>query len=96
MGACTGVALKRASREVATAIGVVFAGLQVLAYLGYITIDYNKLTKDTQKVIDMNGDGKIDQKDLESAWEKIQSVLGAQLPQAGSFSTGFALGFYLF
>lgn len=96
MGACTGVALKRASREVATAIGVVFAGLQVLAYLGYITIDYNKVTKDSQRMIDLNGDGKIDEKDLESLWEKMKSVLGAQLPQAGSFSTGFALGCYLF
>ncbi len=96
MGACSGAALKRASREVAYTIGLAFGGLQVLAYLGYISIDYNKLEQDASKVLDVNGDGKVDEKDLEGLWSKVQSVLAFHLPQAGSFATGLALGFYYF
>lgn len=96
MGICSGAALKKATREVAVTIGVAFAGLQVLSYLGYITIDYSRVQKDASKYIDINGDGKVDTGDLYSLWDKVKDVLGYQLPQAGSFSTGFALGFYYF
>lgn len=96
MGICTGVALKRATREVAATIGVAFAGLQVLSYLGYITIDYSRVQKDATKLADVNGDGKLDAQDLYSLWDKVKDVLGYHLPQAGSFSSGLALGFYYF
>lgn len=96
MGICSGVALKKATRAAAATVGLVFVGLQALNYLGYITIDYSRVQKDAQKLVDVNGDGKVDSKDLYSLWDKVKDVLSYQLPQAGSFSTGFALGFYYF
>ncbi len=44
MGVCAGAALKKLSREVAVTIGLAFAGLQTLAYLGYIQIDYSRVS----------------------------------------------------
>lgn len=94
MGACSALALKRATKEIAIAVGMTFAGLQTLAYMGYITIDYNRVSKDASKVMDVNGDGKLDSKDFLIIWDKIKDVLGYHLPQAGSFTTGFAFAFY--
>jgi uncharacterized membrane protein (Fun14 family) len=96
MGVCSGAALKRASREAAIAVGMAFAGLQALSYLGYIRIDYGKVQSDAQKALDLNNDGKLDEKDLYCLWDKVYAVLGYNLPQAGSFSSGFALGIYIF
>lgn len=79
----------------ATAIGVVFVGLQTLQYLGYINIDYNKVQSEAEKALDVNKDGKLDEKDLYVIWDKVKGFLTSNLPGAGSFTTGFALGFYL-
>ena len=95
MGACSAIALKRISREVAAAIGVTFAGLQALSYYGYIHINYDKVSSEAKKVLDVNGDGKLDEKDVYSLWDKMNDILGYNLPSAGSFSVGFLLGLRL-
>lgn len=56
----------------------------------------SQVQSDAAKVVDVNGDGKLDEKDLQAIWAKVKDVLSFHLPQAGSFSTGFALGFYYF
>jgi FUN14 domain-containing protein 1 len=43
MGICTGVAMKRIGNGAAAIIGVGFICLQGLSYMGYITVDYNKV-----------------------------------------------------
>lgn len=92
MGVCTAVAFKRVSREAATVVGIAFAGLQALSYYGYIHIDYGKVSGDAKKALDVNGDVKLDEKDLYSFWDKTKDVLAYNLPNAASFSAGFVLG----
>jgi uncharacterized membrane protein (Fun14 family) len=92
MGICSAVALKRVSRAAATVVGLAFAALQGLSYYGYIKIDYAKVNGDFQKVLDLNGDGVLDEKDLHSAWEETKRILAYNLPDVGSFSAGFLLG----
>eukprot|EP00286_Rhodomonas_abbreviata_P021531 CAMPEP_0181296708 /NCGR_PEP_ID=MMETSP1101-20121128/4848_1 /TAXON_ID=46948 /ORGANISM="Rhodomonas abbreviata, Strain Caron Lab Isolate" /LENGTH=97 /DNA_ID=CAMNT_0023401591 /DNA_START=127 /DNA_END=416 /DNA_ORIENTATION=- len=59
MGICTGVAMKRLGNNAAAVVGAGFVVLQGLSYLGYIQIDYDKVTKDAQTLVDADGDGKI-------------------------------------
>lgn len=94
MGICSGVAFKRVGTAVATLIGISFAGLQVLAYYGYIQVDFNKMKKDAENVVDLNKDGKIDHKDVIAGWNKIKDMLTLNLPGMGGFSSGFAMALY--
>jgi uncharacterized membrane protein (Fun14 family) len=95
LGICCGVAFKRVGTAVASMIGVGFAALQLLAYFGYIQIDNRKIRDDVAKIGDINGDGKLDAADAIAAWNKLKSILGYQLPGAGGFSAGVAIGLYL-
>jgi uncharacterized membrane protein (Fun14 family) len=94
IGLCAGYSLKYFGRQSAIAIGVVFAGLQTLQYLGYININHQKLVNDVEKVLDANGDGKIDEKDALVMWDKVKDILSYGLPNVAGFASGFALGVY--
>jgi uncharacterized membrane protein (Fun14 family) len=94
LGFCCGIACKGISRQVATAIGVCFIGLQALSYYGYVQINYNKIQKDAVNVLDVNGDGKFDEKDLYTMWEKFKGAMSYNLPKGGCFSSGLFLGVY--
>jgi uncharacterized membrane protein (Fun14 family) len=65
-----------------------------LAYAGYITIDYKKVQKSAETLIDADKDGKITAHDFVVMWRSLKSVLVSQLPQASGFSAGFAMGIY--
>ena len=94
LGICSGVALKHAGRKVAIVIGGVFVVLQGLHYLGYIHIDYNKATQDATNLLDLDQDGKLTEKDIQVAMDKVASVLATGVESAGSFAGGMALGIY--
>ena len=91
---CAGYSVKFYGKQSAIAIGVVFAGLQTLQYLGYIQINHKKVISDVEKVLDANGDGKIDEKDALLVWDKVKEVLAFGLPNAAGFASGFSLGVY--
>lgn len=74
------------------AIGVSFIGLQCLSYLGYIQIDYLKLSKDAQAVLDADRDGELTEKDLMLVWRKFVDVMVFNVPGAGGFVAGFLIG----
>jgi uncharacterized membrane protein (Fun14 family) len=95
-GLATAVAMKRLGEKVAYVVGLSFIGLQALSYAGYIKIDFMKLNNDAQKIIDADADGKITANDFIAMWRKIKDVMTTQLPGAGGFSAGFAMGLYLF
>lgn len=94
MGVCTALAFKRVSRQAAVAVGAVFAGLQALAYAGYIKVDYQKVSDDAQRAMDVTGDGKFDKEDVKVIWSRLYDMLAYQLPNSAGFASGFALGFY--
>lgn len=94
MGICTGIAMKRIGNGAAAAIGVGFICLQGLSYAGYIKIDFGKVQKDVTKLVDANGDGKVDSSDLKLYWNKLQDVLSYNLPGASGFSAGVVMGLY--
>ena len=94
MGFFCGMAVKRVGQEVGYVIGLAFIGLQSLNYLGYINIDYKKVTKDAEKIMDADGDGKLSVNDALVIWKEARKMLEFHLPSAGGFSAGLALGLY--
>jgi len=94
MGICTGVATKRLGNNVAGIIGAGFIVLQGLSYMGYIKIDFGKISTDAQTLVDSDGDGKITANDLKMIWAKVLHFLTFNLPGAGGFSAGFVMGVY--
>lgn len=73
-------------------IGVSFIGLQCLSYLGYIQIDYLKLSKDAQAVLDTDRDGELTEKDFVLVWKKFLDVMAFNVPGAGGFVVGLLIG----
>mmetsp|Transcript_11871 Transcript_11871/g.21482 ORF Transcript_11871/g.21482 Transcript_11871/m.21482 type:complete len:133 (-) Transcript_11871:1213-1611(-) len=92
LGFCSGIAAKKAGKVAAVAIGLIFAIFQVAAYFGYVTINWKKVESDFTKLVDVNKDGKADEKDLQKAMDSVNEVLSKNVP---SGSAGFATGFYL-
>eukprot|EP00928_Gymnodinium_smaydae_P011623 TRINITY_DN14267_c0_g1_i1.p1 TRINITY_DN14267_c0_g1~~TRINITY_DN14267_c0_g1_i1.p1 ORF type:complete len:168 (-),score=38.55 TRINITY_DN14267_c0_g1_i1:144-647(-) len=92
LGLCTGFALKKIATSAAIIVGGIFAFQQGLAYMDYIKINWDKVEKDLSGLLDLNKDGKIDQKDLGVGYETLLKVM--QHNTAG-LSGGFAAGFLL-
>eukprot|EP01035_Chromulina_nebulosa_P029189 gene29189-38664_t len=66
---------------------------ETLQYSGFIKIDYETLQRETEKVLDVNNDGKVDEEDAKVVFNKVKDVLGNQMPAGGGFSVGFLMGF---
>jgi uncharacterized membrane protein (Fun14 family) len=74
MGYSAGFFVKRTSKVIAFAVGGVFALVQTLAYNGYIVVNHDKLKADTEGLLDLNNDGKLDQDDVKFAFDKVTFV----------------------
>lgn len=94
MGFCSGMLFKKVGEIACYGVGVVFIGLQVLQYQGYINIDFLAVQQQIIETLDADGDGKFDTKDLKIYWRKLKDVLEHGLPSASSFGGGFALALY--
>jgi len=75
-GMAAGVACKKAGRAVAVGVGGLYCMFQVANYYGYIMINWKKIQQDTLKYLDVNHDGKIDEKDLSIFMRTVIRVLG--------------------
>ena len=72
---------------------IYYVRLQAAAQFDYITINFAKAEKDFDGMLDLNGDGKIDQEDAELGLNKIKEVIGSNMgPSYAGFGSGFALG----
>jgi len=80
-GFIVGFALKKIAKLVAILLGLLFVGLQYLAYIGIIQINYDRLIEYAQNLVGSAGQFSI------------PSFLIANIPFAGAFVAGFALGF---
>merc|ERR1711935_1128942 len=87
-GVCTGVAAKKVGIQMAYYGGLAFVGLQTLAYMGYVKVDYLKMQSDATNLLDQNGDGKLDEQDAKIAADHAVAILKRGLPSAGGFSAG--------
>ncbi len=95
MGYMSGFAMKKVSRVVAFVFGGIFVGVQALSYSGYLSVNYEKLQKDAEKLLALdqkNGNGKLDSKDLSALREKITDVVAYNMPSGSSFTVGLLLG----
>ena len=92
-GVCTGFALKKAGRAAAVVVGGVFIFQQGLAHMGYVKVDWAKVEKDVTALLDQNGDGKLDEKDMASFYIKAIKMLETNNAAiSGGFGAGFLYG----
>jgi len=80
MGYSSGFCLKKVSKLVAFSVGGLFIIIQTLSFNGYMQVNYEKVEKAAEKVLDVNQDGKVDAKDAEAAYDKLSEVLGYHMP----------------
>lgn len=93
MGVCSGFALKKVSKVGAVALGGLFVLLQCASYSGYIDVNYQKLQRDMTDYLDLNHDGVLDTKDLDSLYKSVMKVLEFSLPAGSGYAAGFLVGF---
>ena len=94
-GACVGVATKRLTQDAMYGVGLGVMGLQLLNYLGYITIEWNKIGDDITKRIDQDGDGQLSRKDFQIILNRFVEIMKTGMPDAAGFSIGFVVGLKL-
>ena len=83
-GFFAGYALKKIGKLAALILGLFFIGLQVLAYYGYIQIDWTR--------IQASVDPLLSEEQLRSFWQRLLNVLTYNAPFAGGFVAGLVLG----
>ncbi len=83
-GFVAGYALKKVSKLAALVLGLFFIGLQVMAYYGFIEIDWTR--------IQASVDPLLEEDRLRTLWQRLLDVLTYNAPFAGGFVTGLVLG----
>ncbi len=84
-GAIVGYTAKKVTKLVALLLGAVFIVIQLLAYQGFLTVNWHAVQTTAEGVwVDPQGVTLAD---------RIWAMLSANLPFGGAFIAGFALGF---
>eukprot|EP00587_Corethron_hystrix_P012231 CAMPEP_0113314466 /NCGR_PEP_ID=MMETSP0010_2-20120614/10514_1 /TAXON_ID=216773 ORGANISM="Corethron hystrix, Strain 308" /NCGR_SAMPLE_ID=MMETSP0010_2 /ASSEMBLY_ACC=CAM_ASM_000155 /LENGTH=182 /DNA_ID=CAMNT_0000170755 /DNA_START=266 /DNA_END=814 /DNA_ORIENTATION=- /assembly_acc=CAM_ASM_000155 len=91
-GFCAGFSLKKIGKMGALCFGASFIFIQSLSYGGYIDVNTDKISKDALQILDVNDDGKFDEKDVESMTKKVMEILQYNLPSGGGFVSGMIMG----
>lgn len=86
-GAVVGYAAKKATKLLAILLGVLFILVQLLAYYGYITVNWAAVQAGAEAIW-TSQDGR-------TLADRLWDILTANLPFGGGFVAGFALGFKL-
>ena len=93
-GLTSGYALKKIGKMAAFGTGCVFMLLQGLAYNGLIEIHWGAVQDKAKAALDLDGDGKLDAKDLVELWKRyLKPMFTYHLPGAVGFPLGFVVGF---
>ena len=93
-GFCAGYAIKQASKVAALLFGLTFVGLQGLQYAGYIEIKWQKIKKDSIRLVDSDGSGVVGVKDIKHYMRNFLAILRFHGPSATGLSAGLYYGFY--
>merc|ERR1719291_876449 len=91
LGFTSGFALKKISSGAAVIFGGLFAIQQGLAYAGYVNVNWKKVEADLTTLLDVNKDGKIDEKDYGVAYKKVLEVLQYNGAGCGGGFTAFCM-----
>lgn len=92
LGFCSGFALKKVGKVGAFIFGAGFCMFQSLSYSGYITVNYEKVGKDLSKLLDLDTNGTINERDGKILYDKALDVLGYNIPTGSGFAGGFLVG----
>lgn len=92
VGIVCAVAFKAIGRAVAIGLGTTFAVVQLLAYGGFLTVQWSKIHEDILRICDVNGDGQFGATDMHSAIDSLLAMLSQGLPSVSGFCLGFGLG----
>lgn len=83
-GYTVGYALKKVGRFLAITLGLLFIALQLLAQAGYIQVDWTRIQRDVEPLLQQPG--------LQSLWDRLLKTLTYNLPFGASFVGGLVLG----
>ena len=83
-GFAAGFAAKKLGKLVAVAVGLLFISLQLLAYYGFISIDWGQIQASVDPLLEADS--------LASAWRGVLRVLTFNLPFAAAFVPAFVWG----
>jgi uncharacterized membrane protein (Fun14 family) len=83
-GFMAGYALKKVSKVVAFTIGIIFIILQVLAYYGFVSINWIEVQKSVDPLLETNS--------LKAVWQGVLNVLTYNFVAAAAFIPGLILG----
>mmetsp|Transcript_12401 Transcript_12401/g.12489 ORF Transcript_12401/g.12489 Transcript_12401/m.12489 type:complete len:202 (-) Transcript_12401:242-847(-) len=92
MGYISGLSVKKISKSIGVVLGAFFISVQYLAHYGYLQVNYEQMEKDVEGMLDLNKDGKLDEKDLKYAYDDFSKVAGYHMPSGGGFATGLVAG----
>eukprot|EP00735_Rhodelphis_limneticus_P015204 TRINITY_DN9387_c0_g1::TRINITY_DN9387_c0_g1_i1::g.28359::m.28359 TRINITY_DN9387_c0_g1::TRINITY_DN9387_c0_g1_i1::g.28359 ORF type:complete len:220 (-),score=43.01,sp/E1BWM5/FUND1_CHICK/29.17/5e-11,FUN14/PF04930.10/8.4e+02,FUN14/PF04930.10/9.8e-21,EF-hand_1/PF00036.27/2.5e+03,EF-hand_1/PF00036.27/0.024,EF-hand_6/PF13405.1/3.6e+03,EF-hand_6/PF13405.1/0.088,EF-hand_5/PF13202.1/0.051,EF-hand_7/PF13499.1/0.051,DUF399/PF04187.8/0.13,EF-hand_8/PF13833.1/0.36 TRINITY_DN9387_c0_g1_i1:126-740(-) len=92
MGFASGFALKKVGKVALFSAGSVFLLFQLAAQSGYISINWEALERDFNKILDRNQDGKVDQDDLKILFAIVEGTASFQVPAAAGFAPMFYMG----
>ncbi len=83
-GFAVGYALKKVGKLVAVAVGLVFVVIQVLAWQGFLTVNWPEVQARVDPLLEAPA--------LQSGWRSLVGVLTYNLVFAGAFVPGLILG----
>lgn len=83
-GFIAGYALKKVGKVVAIVLGLLFVALQLLAWSGFISVDWGVIQKQV--------DPLLEGESLERSWRGLLSMLTYNIPFAAAFVPAFILG----
>ncbi|MEX2501059.1 MAG: FUN14 domain-containing protein [Trueperaceae bacterium] len=83
-GFVAGYALKKVGKVVALVLGLFFIGLQLMAWYGFVTIEWGRLQSEVEPLLGAES--------LNDGWRTLLSVVTYNLPFAAAFVPGFVLG----
>jgi len=83
-GFLAGYALKKVGKFVAIIVGLLFVAVQLLAYFGFVTVNWNEVQGRVDPLLETNS--------LESAWQSLLAVLTYNITFAVAFVPALILG----
>ncbi|KAI7899615.1 FUN14 family-domain-containing protein [Cokeromyces recurvatus] len=92
LGICTGFLIKKVGKIFAAFVGTGFVFLQYLSQQGYVTIHWDRLEGGYTNALDLDKNGKVTRRDLQSRWQKLINFLTNNIQFKSSFLVGFYAG----